>query len=80
MRGGYDLYSLDSGILLHTFAHDLPEAILDGDKYPSTFIPTDFVFCGATIDGTITLWDGKVGDRLQSVQHRRRSTIYVYLR
>lgn len=79
-RGGYDIYSLDSGVLLHSFAHDIPQAMLDGDKYPSAFLPTDFVFCGATIDGTITLWDGNVGDRLQSVQHRCESAFYFYLR
>ncbi|KAI9431591.1 hypothetical protein BJY52DRAFT_1232100 [Lactarius psammicola] len=65
-RGGYDLYSLDSGIVLHTFAHGLPH---HSDVYPSTFLPRGFVFCGVTVDGTVTLWDVKVGDRLQSVQH-----------
>ena len=70
-RGGYDLYSLDTGIVLHTFAHDLPLAVLDGDTYPSTFLPTGFVFCGATVDGTVTLWDVELGDRLQSLHHLR---------
>jgi WD40 repeat protein len=69
MRGGYDIYSLDSGMLLHTFAHDLPQAILDGHYYPSTFLPNSFTFCGATVDATVTLWDVKVGDLLQSVRH-----------
>ncbi|KAI9434626.1 WD40-repeat-containing domain protein [Lactarius indigo] len=69
-RGGYDMYSLDSGIVLHTFAHGLP---LDADVRPSTFLPRGVAFCGATVDGTVTLWDVKVGDRLQSVQHLRAS-------
>ncbi|KAH9031997.1 hypothetical protein EDB85DRAFT_2145749 [Lactarius pseudohatsudake] len=69
-RGGYDLYSLDSGIVLQTLAHGLP---LDGDMHPSTFLPRGFAFCGTTVDGSVTLWDVKVGDRLQSVQHLRAS-------
>ncbi|SRR6266702_5434652 len=69
-RGRYDLYSLDSGIVLHTFAHGLP---LDADVHPSTFLPRGFAFCGATIDGIVTLWDVKVGDQLQLVQHLRAS-------
>jgi hypothetical protein len=72
-RGGYDLYSLDTGIVLHTFAHDLPLAILDGGKYPSTFLLEGFGFCGATVDGAVTLWDASAGHRLQSVQHSRES-------
>ena len=39
------------------------------DKYPSTFLPKGFTFCAVTVDGTITLWNVKQGDRLQSVQH-----------
>lgn len=65
-RGGYDVYSLGSGVVLHTFVHGLT---LDGDICPSTFLPRGFAFCGATVDGTVTLWDIKVGDRLQAVQH-----------
>lgn len=65
-RGGYDLYSLDTGIVLHTFGHGLHAGI---DKYPTAFLPGGFVFCGATSGGTITLWGVKEGDRLQSVQH-----------
>lgn len=33
------------------------------------FLPRGFAFCGATTDGTVTIWDIKEGDRLQSVQH-----------
>ena len=65
-HGGYDLYNLDTGIVLHTFAHDLHVGI---DKYPTTFLPGGFAFCGATIDGTVTIWGVKDGDQLQSVQH-----------
>jgi hypothetical protein len=72
------LYSLDTGIVLHTFAHDLSLDVLDGDKYPSTFLPRGFAFCGATVDGTVTLWDVKVGDRLQSVQHCRESMSSIF--
>lgn len=60
------MYSLSSGIVLHTFVHGLTQ---DGDMHPSTFMPRGFAFCGATVDGTVTLWDIKVGDRLQAVQH-----------
>ncbi|KAH9058169.1 WD40-repeat-containing domain protein [Lactarius vividus] len=73
-RGGYDLYSLESGIVLHTLAHGLP---LDGNMYPSTFLPRGFAFCGATVDGTVTLWDVKEGDRLQSVQHLPGATLHA---
>lgn len=69
-HGGYDLYSLDTGIVLHTFAHGLHSGI---DKYPTAFIPGGFAFCGATIGGTATIWGVKEGDRLQSVQHLRMS-------
>jgi hypothetical protein len=65
-HGGYDLYSLDTGIVLHTFAHGLHAGI---GKYPTAFLPGGFAFCGATIDGTVTIWGLKEGDRLQSVQH-----------
>jgi len=64
--GGYDLYSLDTGIILHTFAHGLHAGI---DKYPTAFLPGGFTFCGATSDGTVTIWGVKEGDQLQSVQH-----------
>jgi WD40 repeat protein len=77
-HGGYDLYNLDSGIVLHTFAHGLHPGV---DKYPATFLPGGFVFCGATNDGTVTIWDSKEGDRLQSVQHLRAfilSTFYCH--
>lgn len=74
-RGGYDLYSLDSGIVLHTFVHGLP---LDGDVYPGIFLPRGFAFCGATVDGTVTLWDVGRGDRLQSVQHLRASMTHSF--
>jgi WD40 repeat protein len=74
--GGYDLYSLDSGIVLHTYEHGLTP---DTDKYPTTFLPRGFVFCGATADGTVTLWDVKQGGRLQSVQHLRASILFIFL-
>jgi len=73
-RGGYDLYSLDSGIVLHTYEHDLTP---DSDKYPAAFLPRGLVFCGATVDGTVTLWDVKQGGRLQSVQHLPGVTIHT---
>lgn len=56
-------------------AHGLP---LDGNMYPSTFLPRGFAFCGATVDGTVTLWDVKEGDRLQSVQHLRASMSLMF--
>lgn len=65
-RGGYDVYSLNTGIVLQTFVHGLP---LNIDTFPSTFLPRGFAFCGATVDGTVTLWDVKLGDPLQSVRH-----------
>jgi WD40 repeat protein len=65
-HGGYDLYSLESGIVLHTFSHGLHAGV---DKYPTSFLPGGFAFCGATTDGTVTIWDVKEGDQLQSVQH-----------
>jgi len=46
--------------------------------YPSTFLSRGFAFCGATVDGTVTLWDVKLGDRLQSVQHLRASMPLVF--
>ena len=60
------MYSLDTGIVLHTFAHGLHVGI---DKYPTAFLPGGFAFFGATIDGTVTIWGVKEGDRLQLVQH-----------
>ena len=73
-RGGYDLCRLDTGMILHTFAHDLPLAILDGDKYPSTFLLEGSAFCGATVDGEVTLWDVEVGNRVLGIRHLREST------
>ncbi|KAH9168279.1 WD40-repeat-containing domain protein [Lactarius sanguifluus] len=72
--GGYDLYSLDSGIVAHTYSHGLPSI---NDKYPATFLPRGIAFCAATADGTVTLWDVKQGDRLQSVQHLPGVTIHA---
>lgn len=72
-RGGYELCSLDTGIVLHKFAHNLPSAILDGDKYPSTFLLEGSAFCGATANGEVTLWDVRVGYRALSIQHFRES-------
>jgi hypothetical protein len=64
------MYCLNSGIVLHTFAHGLP---FDTDAYPSAFLSRGFAFFGATADGTVTLWDVNAGDVLQSVQHLRAS-------
>ena len=64
------MYSLDTGIVLHTFAHGLDLGI---DKYPTAFILGGFAFCGATIDRTVTIWGVKEGDQLQAVQHLRTS-------
>lgn len=66
------MYGLDSGNILQTFVHGLP---LDGDVHPTpcTFLPTGFAFCGATVDGKVTIWDVKLGDKLQSVRHPRTS-------
>jgi hypothetical protein len=66
---------LNSGIVLHTFVHGLPLGV---DAYPSTFLPGGFAFCGATVDGTVTFWDVKAGDPLQSVQHLRASMSPVF--
>ncbi|KAH9037773.1 hypothetical protein EDB84DRAFT_1560523 [Lactarius hengduanensis] len=74
--GGYDLYSLDSGIVAHTYSHGLPSI---NDKYPATFLPRGIAFCAATADGTVTLWDATQGDRLQSVQHIRASSFVSML-
>ncbi|KAH8996084.1 WD40-repeat-containing domain protein [Lactarius hatsudake] len=73
--GGYDLYSLDSGIVAHTYSHGLPS--INNDKYPATFLPRGIAFCAVTADGTVTLWDVKQGDRLQSVQHLPGVTIHA---
>jgi WD40 repeat protein len=61
---------------LHTYEHGLP---LDVDKYPTTFLVSGFVFCGATLDGTVTLWDVKQGDRLQSVRHHRDRVLLLLI-
>jgi WD40 repeat protein len=70
--GGYDLYNLHTGIVLHTYEHGFPPDI---DKHPAIFLPRGFVLCGATADGTVTLWDVNQGDRLQSVRHHGTSVL-----
>ena len=66
------MYGLESGDILQAFVHGLP---LDGDVHPSpcTFLPMGFAFCGASVDGKVTIWDIKLGDKLQSVRHSRAS-------
>jgi len=71
------LYSLDTGIVIHTFAHGLHVGI---DKYPTAFLPGGFAFFGATIDGTVTIWGVKEGDRLQLVQHLCASILNFHVR
>lgn len=70
--GGYDLYNLDSGIVVHTYTHGFPAS---NGKFPTTFFPRGIAFCAATADGTVTLWNVEQGDRLQSVQHLPGATI-----
>ncbi|KAH9976086.1 hypothetical protein BJV77DRAFT_968153, partial [Russula vinacea] len=65
---------LNTGIVLQTFVHGLP---LNIDTFPSTFLPRGFAFCGATVDGTVTLWDVKLGDPLQSVRHLSGATLHA---
>ena len=74
-HGGYKLYSLNTSIVLHTFVHDFPLDVHDGDTYPSTFLPMGFIFCGATIDGTVILWYVELGNWLQSLHHSREPTV-----
>ena len=74
------MYSLDTGIVLHTFAHGLHAGVDNFKyKYPTAFLPGGFVFCGATIDGTVTFWGVKEGDRLQSVQHPCAFRFFMFL-
>lgn len=70
-RGGYELWSLDSGMILHKYTHNLPPAILDGGKCPSTCLLGGAAFCGTTVDGEVTLWEVETGNRVLSLQHLR---------